>query len=259
MDFTFGVGQAIGGMANAIGQSVQNNKNRRFQERMADKAYHRQIDMWNMQNQYNTPQAQMQRLEAAGLNKLMPFIGGGSSSGGQAQGFSSAPQASYEGKAPKWGAPLENIYDLRLKKAGADKIVAEAEGIKTDNERKLVTWLEDKKYIDKTQAAKAAAMIAEAGLKEIEYGRELGKDAAARVRSKDQYVDGEYDITAGRQLEVERRETEKKGNALIDANAENVQMANYAKKKLKEFLEKKGNTTSWETIETIIYLILDKK
>lgn len=42
----------------------------------ATTAYQRSIDMWNMNNAYNDPSAQMERLKQAGLNPNMVYGGG---------------------------------------------------------------------------------------------------------------------------------------------------------------------------------------
>lgn len=52
-----------------------------------DKAYARSVEMWNMQNQYNSPTAQMSRLRQAGLNPNLVY---GSGVTGNSAG--SAPQ-----------------------------------------------------------------------------------------------------------------------------------------------------------------------
>lgn len=43
------------------------------QSALADQANAHEIAMWNMQNEYNTPAAQMQRFKAAGLNPMLVY------------------------------------------------------------------------------------------------------------------------------------------------------------------------------------------
>lgn len=50
---------------------------------LAKYQYDRNIDLWNMQNAYNTPKSQMERYQAAGLNPNLIY-GNGSSSAGNA-------------------------------------------------------------------------------------------------------------------------------------------------------------------------------
>lgn len=61
---------------------------------LADHTYNKNLEMWNLQNEYNSPANQRKRMEEAGFNPNM-FAGGGSSSAGNA---SSLP--SYNVQAP---------------------------------------------------------------------------------------------------------------------------------------------------------------
>lgn len=69
----------ISGIGNAIGGARQATKNRRHQnamlqkqqvwsEQMAEKQNQWNIDQWNRENEYNSPAAQMSRMDAAGIN-----------------------------------------------------------------------------------------------------------------------------------------------------------------------------------------------
>lgn len=95
---------SVGGGAGAIGALIgagaglyDSYQNRKVAKQNTDKtiaaskaeaelAYQRSVQMWHMQNMYNTPQAQMQRFAAGGLN---PHLIYGQGSSGQA---SSPPQ-----------------------------------------------------------------------------------------------------------------------------------------------------------------------
>lgn len=91
---------------------------------LAEYAYSKDLEMWNLGNKYNDPSAQMARLKAAGLNPNMVY---GQSSGG------AAGQA---GALPKYNAPtmqynyqpatdipgmISAFQDFRLKQAEVDK------------------------------------------------------------------------------------------------------------------------------------------
>lgn len=56
---------------------------RKFSEDAATTAYQRDVEMWNKANAYNAPQAQMERLKAAGLNPNMIYGSGSSAATGQ--------------------------------------------------------------------------------------------------------------------------------------------------------------------------------
>lgn len=87
-----GVSSAVSSVVGGIGSAIQARKNRKlarelaqkqqdFQSAEAEKAFQRNIQMWERQNAYNSPSAMMQRLEQAGLN---PNLAMNSLSAGQA-------------------------------------------------------------------------------------------------------------------------------------------------------------------------------
>lgn len=65
-----------------------------YDRQLADEAYQRDVAMWNLQNAYNAPAAQMQRLEQAGLNKNLVY-GSGNVTGNTAGSPPSYPQVTY--------------------------------------------------------------------------------------------------------------------------------------------------------------------
>ena len=84
------VGSAIGAGAQRQA-NIQNMQLAKYQNNWQtaenEKAYARSVEMWNMQNQYNSPTAQMSRLRQAGLNPNLVY---GSGVTGNSAG--SAPQ-----------------------------------------------------------------------------------------------------------------------------------------------------------------------
>lgn len=73
------VGSAIGAGAQRQA-NIQNMQLAKYQNNWQtaenDKAYARSVEMWNMQNQYNSPTAQMSRLRQAGLNPNLVYGSG---------------------------------------------------------------------------------------------------------------------------------------------------------------------------------------
>lgn len=111
LDFIPLIGGAVGAISSAIGGSSQNkanlqavretnNANMELAKYQAD----RNLDLWNLNNEYNTPAAQMQRYLDAGLNPNLIY-GNGSSSAGN----SSSPASGFD--APRVSAPkVDNSY-----------------------------------------------------------------------------------------------------------------------------------------------------
>lgn len=93
-----GAATAIQGGVN-IASGVLGNlfqkRNIRLQEeantRLADHAYSKDLEMWNLQNLYNQPKSQMQRYKEAGLNPNLIY-GSGTSSAGNASASPKAQQ-----------------------------------------------------------------------------------------------------------------------------------------------------------------------
>ncbi len=108
-----GAGSLIGGFASASGsryaarkqlQAVRETNQMNYQIAQQNNAFNER--MWNMQNEYNTPEAQRARLEAAGINPYLMLDG---SSTGIAQ---SSPQADTSGTqvAPDVGSTIAGGY-----------------------------------------------------------------------------------------------------------------------------------------------------
>ena len=90
-------GGLLGGVTNLIGNAMQNKaqaeeaqKARDFQREERDLQNQWNLDMWNMQNEYNTPEQQMQRMVEAGINPSAAAqgISGNGSTAGSVQGAS---------------------------------------------------------------------------------------------------------------------------------------------------------------------------
>ena len=108
----------VGTAANIAATSNLNGRNRRWQE-----------EMWNKSNEYNTPLAQKQRLEEAGINPYSVLAGQGADTGQTQQ--SPAPQT-YQ--YPDMSEFLSNIVqnmslakDIELKNIEKEKGVTDME------------------------------------------------------------------------------------------------------------------------------------
>lgn len=116
MSIVGGIISGVGSLLGGIGSSAMNNKavkdtnkanmeiakyQAQWQQQENEKAYQRSLNMWNLQNEYNSPTQQMARIRAAGLNPNLVYGNGvtGNSSG-------STPQ--YE--PAKFNAPTMQAY-----------------------------------------------------------------------------------------------------------------------------------------------------
>lgn len=132
------------------------NKTIAAQKAEAELAYQRSVQMWNMQNAYNSPEAQMQRFRAAGLN---PHLIYGQGNPGNA---SSPPQyqpanLQYRYEAPTYGAAIGSILptlmavgtwmqNMRLSEAElrSKGVQAERGLTETERSRQMIEFLKQR-------------------------------------------------------------------------------------------------------------------
>lgn len=143
---------------------IRNRNQRRFTEHMYNRQYQDSIRFWNMQNEYNSPANQAARMEAAGFNKLLPFLKGGS--GTQPAAPLSPPKSlNMDYKQPTFDLGIDNalshMYSFEQKRAGIDNMKAQTTatlaaaaltGVKSIREQKGVEKDEIAlKYLDQIQ------------------------------------------------------------------------------------------------------------
>lgn len=120
------VGNLGGSVAGGLFSANQAKKNRAFQERMYKQQYQDSIDFWKMQNEYNLPSAQLQRLKDAGLNPLLMYGDGGVQNVAQSQAqLPNAPHGA-QAQASSFNTRID-MANLALVEAQADALRADAE------------------------------------------------------------------------------------------------------------------------------------
>lgn len=127
-----GGAQAAGGIFGAISNSVQNRKSRTFAKGMYERQKNDNIEFWKMQNSYNDPSQQMERLKAAGLNPALVYgqnAGGASGAAGAVNSpkvvdpqFNPTDYSNISGGVTN---AVNSMYDLRIKKQTADNLKAQ--------------------------------------------------------------------------------------------------------------------------------------
>lgn len=71
------VSSLAGGWINRRTQKKNIERQFRYDRQMADYSYNKDLEMWNRQNEYNNPSAQMSRLSQAGINPHLVYKSGG--------------------------------------------------------------------------------------------------------------------------------------------------------------------------------------
>lgn len=128
------IASPIGGLLQSwIGsRTSKKNTERTIQanKELAEYQYQKDLEMWNRQNEYNSPAAQMARLKEAGLNPNLVY-GSGSAAGNVSSQLPkyNAPQVDYRGVPPPVDIPqmIQMYQDFRLRKAQTDNIQAQTD------------------------------------------------------------------------------------------------------------------------------------
>lgn len=127
----------LGGLINSGSAARQNRMSQSFSREMYDRQKADNLEFWRMQNEYNSPQAQMSRYQAAGLN---PHLIYGQGNSGNAGSISTPDVQSAQFRSPEWGnavsggglAYMSAIYDLEIKQAQINNLRSQNTVIEQD-------------------------------------------------------------------------------------------------------------------------------
>lgn len=180
---------------NAILTSEQNRKNREFAEKQAAQQRVWALEDYHMQNKYNSPASQMQRLKEAGLNPNLVYGNGATATGGNVR--STAP-AQYEGKAPQveFGGAVGKYLNAQMMQLQSDNLKAQNDVL-----------IEQKKNI----AADTVSKLFGADLKEFDFNlkNELRNNAISKAWQITKNLDTQGNLTAAQIANTaERTKTE---------------------------------------------------
>lgn len=149
----------INGAMNSVNTQLTNQSNERIaKEKMAwqqqenERAFQRDLQMWDMQNQYNSPAAQRERIEAAGGNAMLAFGNGVQATSGNASSAPSLKPAQavmpsiqpYQGWNLGFSSTVQDYLNMKLLKGQLAMQDADLQSKKLDNEAKSIS----NKYLD---------------------------------------------------------------------------------------------------------------
>ena len=118
---------ALGTGLNWWNTNRQAGKQRDFQKEMSQLTFDQQLQMWNMQNEYNTPANQMSRLKDAGLNPLLAYTQATSGTASQMPQYNkpSGEHPAFMTDINMGASALTQYQDLRVKQAQIDNLKAQ--------------------------------------------------------------------------------------------------------------------------------------
>ncbi len=121
------VGDVVSGIF-GFGSQAKTNSD---QMKLAEYQYSKNLEMWNRNNEYNTPSAQRERMEAAGFNPNLVY-GHGSvvNTSSSAPQYSAPTLQSYTQFGNFGQSLLDGIMSVRKNNAEVSKIEAEAKDAK---------------------------------------------------------------------------------------------------------------------------------
>jgi len=109
--------------ANMISQGNANRKNREFTEKMYNRQRQDSLSDWAMQNEYNSPQAQMERLRNANLNPNLVYGNGSVVANSQSMPRQASGQSyGHQPTQFNFQQGIEAFTDARVKQAQYDNL-----------------------------------------------------------------------------------------------------------------------------------------
>lgn len=120
--------QIAGAGINAAATGAQNRKSREWATQMYNRQYADNVAFWRMQNDYNSPEQQMIRLKAAGLNPNMVYGGSPGGVAGTADAIKTPDVQPTQFRVPEYGSALMNLgayIDTEIKLAQHDNLRAQ--------------------------------------------------------------------------------------------------------------------------------------
>lgn len=139
--------------SNVWNNAISNNANEQ-QERLQDKANAFSLDMWNKENAYNHPSAQMERLKQAGINPAIAYANGVQNTAGGAPSsvqpndvhrakmenpFSDFDKLAIDVSEAKLNEEKANLTAKEVEKTGKEIILTEKISLRVGEEVKLTS------------------------------------------------------------------------------------------------------------------------
>lgn len=157
------VGSVLGGIFNANSQKKQNERSERFSREMYAQQRSDSLSDWNMQNAYNDPSAQMQRLKDANLNPNLVYGNGADAQMGAPMRSSQAAQPDFKAPQVDAGGIVQSAMMMKQIQSNIAKTDAETAAIKArtvgsefQNQLNQAIGLEQMKYHYDTAVNKAS-------------------------------------------------------------------------------------------------------
>lgn len=186
----------IGGLLNSRWDRKESKRNQdrtiQANKAEAELAYQRQVEMWNMQNEYNSPEAQMNRFKAAGLNPHLIY-GQGNPGNASAPPSYHPPSIQYSTHPRTYGTSIQSLLptlmsvgtwmqDMRVKEVGIQRTLTQ-----TEQADQLINFLQERNPLLLQEAQNRLSLYpyqSQMLANRAEYGRSQLWDMAAKFRTQ---------------------------------------------------------------------------
>lgn len=220
---------------NAIAQSAANRKAREFQLDMYNRQRGDALADWQMQNEYNSPLQQMERLKAAGLNPNLVYGNGATAT--SSQGVRASQSGSYTPKAPQidFAGIASGVLQARMQNVQIGNLEKQREIMEEEKRLKAIQSLSLLTGIDKTKLGiesgkfdlamrqtLASATLEGALLKNEDLKRSIGQKEASTQFTLDENERKQVMMKGNLELQLQHILTLKKGREEADARIENM-------------------------------------
>lgn len=133
----------LGGHFGRKATREENAKSRAFSREMYGLQKQDNLEFWRMQNEYNSPEKQIERLRAANLNPSLMYGGGTSAAAGQADKIATPDVQAAQFRVPEFGDigaagnMIGNYFDTKIKQAQYSNLKAQNSVLYSDAALKL--------------------------------------------------------------------------------------------------------------------------
>lgn len=126
-----------GGFLNFFSRQREGKLQREQDMKMAEYSYSKDLEMWNRQNEYNTPENQMQRFKTAGLNPHLIY-GKGTPGNAQQMPKYNKPDPTYPFHPFQVPNIIGQYQDFRIKEQQIDNMKVINQNLKSENVNRVL-------------------------------------------------------------------------------------------------------------------------
>lgn len=191
-----GIAEGLPGALLGVGSSLLSNIGAKKRQNQAD---NKNIEFWKMQNQYNTPAAQMQRLKDAGLNPNLIYGSSPAGASGAAGSITGSKPAPYSIENPSQTIAQMALLQAQKDNLNANTFKTNQSGFLTKEQKELLQGTKSSSIeIRKLEADKAK----EEALSAMYSRLELSKSFQKRVDILSELVKQNKSQTAVKELDA---------------------------------------------------------